>query len=106
MKNSTVLLMILLSAAITFLLRLTPFALFGGKKELAPVIRYLGKVLPYSIMAVLVVYCLKGIRTGVTADNIFMIVSAAVTAGIHLWKKNTILSIFVGTVCYMILIRL
>jgi branched-subunit amino acid transport protein AzlD len=105
MKTSTILLMILIPALITFLLRLTPFVLFGGKKEISPFVKRIGEKLPYSIMAALIIYCLKGVRTGVNPENTVTIVSVIVVAVVHLWRKNTILSIFVGTVCYMVLLR-
>ncbi len=60
-RHTYVLVTILICALCTQLTRWLPFLLFGGKKEVPRLIRYLGAVLPAAIMAVLVVYCLKGI---------------------------------------------
>lgn len=105
MSNRQILWMILLPALITFGLRLLPFLLFGRKRELTPLINYLGETLPYAIMATLVVYCLKALQTGISGTNVATVIAVAVVAAIHLWRKNTILSITLGTICYMLLIR-
>ena len=54
-----VLAMILIIALVTAALRFAPFFIFSGNKPVPEFIPYLGRVLPYSIMAMLVVYCLK-----------------------------------------------
>ena len=82
-----------------------PFLLFGGKQQLPELIRYLGTVLPPAIMAVLIVYCLKGVTPLTWPHGLPELIASAVTAGAHLWKKNTLISIFTGTLCYMILIQ-
>lgn len=92
-------------ATVTMLLRFLPFWIFGGKKETPPLITYLGKVLPYAIMAMLVVYCLKGIRLTESPYGLPELLSCAVVAGLHIWKRNTMLSIAGGTACYMLLVQ-
>lgn len=92
-------------ALCTILTRALPFLLLGGKKQIPKTIQYLGKVLPPAIMAILVVYCLKGINLLQGTHGIPELLSVAVVATLHLWKKNTLLSIGAGTVCYMILIQ-
>lgn len=92
-------------AAVTMLLRFLPFWIFGGEKETPPLITYLGKVLPYAIMAMLVVYCLKGIRLTESPYGLPELLSCAVVAGLHIWKRNTMLSIAGGTACYMLLVQ-
>ena len=67
--------------------------------------QYLGKYLPPVIMGTLIVYCFKNVNFLAFPNGIAELVSVAVTAGLHIWKKNTLLSIGAGTVCYMILIR-
>ena len=89
----------------TMLTRFLPFLLFPNSSKTPKFIRYLGKVLPYAVMAALVVYCLKDLREGLTPEAICMIPAVLVVTAVHLWKRNTVLSIFVGTVCYMVLIR-
>lgn len=82
-----------------------PFALFGGKKEVPKFIKYLGDVLPVAILGILIVYCLRDFEKGSINYILPQIIAVALTAGIHLWKKNTLLSIAVGTIGYMLLIH-
>ena len=60
----------------------------------------------FAIMAVLVVYCLKSIPTGNLKENLELLAAVLLVAGLHLTKKNTVLSISVGTVFYMVLVHL
>lgn len=92
-------------AICTYLERAFPFLIFRGK-EVPEIIRYLGRVLPMAIMATLVMYCLKGITFSSVAGFAPMLIASAVTALLHLWKRNTMLSIFGGTVCYMVLVQM
>lgn len=96
------LLIILVCAVITFGERALPFFLFR-KGEVPGPIQYLGKVLAPAIMMTLVFYCLRGISFSDAAEFAPQLVAAAVTAGLHLWKRNTMLSIVGGTVTCMIL---
>lgn len=100
------LLIIFVVSICTILLRALPFLIFGGKKEVPQTIQYLGKVLPPAIMAVLVVYCLRSVSILEGNHGIPEFVSVFLVAGLHLWKKNILLSIGLGTICYMILIQL
>lgn len=92
-------------ALCTLFERAFPFLIFRGK-EVPEIIRYLGRVLPMAIMATLVMYCLKGISFSSAAGFAPMLIASAVTAILHIWKRNTMLSIFGGTVCYMILVQM
>ena len=91
-------------AVCTFGERLLPFLIFR-KGEIPSLIRYLGKVLPLAIMATLVVYCLRGTSFDTYANFMPQIVAVAVTVVLHLWKGNTLLSVFGGTVTYMCLVQ-
>lgn len=88
-------------AAVTQLLRFLPFGIFS--KGTPATILYLGKVLPAAIMGMLVVYCLKGTSFTGKTHGIPEIAAVLLTAGLHKWKHNTLLSIIAGTGCYMIL---
>ena len=99
------LLIIIVASLCTILLRALPFLIFGGKKELPQTIQNLGKVLPPAIMAVLVVYCLRGVSFLEGNHGIPELISVLLVAGLHIWKKNILLSIGLGTICYMILIQ-
>ena len=89
----------------TILERGLPFLVFR-KGEIPSLIRYLGKVLPLAIMATLVVYCLRGTTFDSVANFIPQIVAVVVTVILHLWKRNTLISVFGGTAVYMCLLQL
>ncbi len=95
---------VLVTAGVTILLRFLPFLVFQGKTPKA--ILYLGKVLPCAIMAMLVVYCLKGMSFVAFPFALPEIISVLTVVLLHKWKHNTLISIPVGTVIYMILIRI
>lgn len=97
-------LIIAVCAFCTVLERALPFLIFRGK-EVPDVIRYLGGVLPMAIMATLVIYCLKGISFTSAAGFVPQCIACAVTVILHLWRKNSMLSIFGGTIVYMLLIQ-
>lgn len=90
----------------TVLLRAFPFLVFGAKKEVPRMVQYLGAVLPASIMAVLVVYCLRSIHFTAMSQWLPAILSSFLVVGLHLWKKNILLSIALGTICYMIFVQI
>lgn len=98
-------LVITLVALITFLLRFAPFALFGRKRQMPALIEYLGKYLPPAIMAILIVYCLKTVSLTAAPHGLPELISVAVVTGLHLWKRNFLISIAGGTICYMLLIQ-
>lgn len=105
MSDYRVLLLIAVMALVTMAIRFAPFIIFNGKKT--PVyIEYLGKYLPYSIIGMLVVYCLKGISMVNKPYGAPEFIAVAVTALLHIWKRNTLISIVAGTVCYMLLRQL
>lgn len=97
--------MILIIALVTAALRFIPFLIFNGNKPIPRFVEYLGRVLPYSIMAMLVVYCLKGISFRKASFGLPEIISVVIVVVLHIWKRNTLLSIIGGTVCYMLLIQ-
>ena len=101
-QSNYVLITILVCALCTQVTRWLPFLLFGGKKEVPGLVRYLGTILPAAILALLVVYCMKVI----TPYGLPELISVAVVVGLHLWKGNTLASIALGTLCYMMLVQL
>ena len=98
-------LIIVVAGAVPLLIRLLPFLIFNGKRETPPYIIYLGKVLPYAIMGMLVIYCLRGISFTAAANFLPELIACAVVVLAHVWKRNTLLSIISGTVCYMLLVQ-
>ena len=97
---------VLITAGVTIALRFAPFMIFGEGRKTPPLVAYLGKVLPYAIMGMLVVYCLKNITFAAAPFGIPELIGCALVALLHIWKRNTLISIGVGTVCYMLLVQL
>lgn len=93
-------------SAVTLALRFLPFLIFRENRKTPAIIEYLGKVLPCAIMGMLVVYCLKDVTLSSAVGWLPQFIGCAVVAGLHIWKRNTLLSIGVGTVCYMLLVQL
>lgn len=93
-------------ALVTAALRFLPFLIFGENRTTPPLITYLGQVLPFAIMGMLVIYCLKDVSFLSGSFGIPEIIGCAVVAALHVWKRNTLLSIGAGTVCYMLLVQL
>lgn len=92
-------------AIVTALLRFLPFILFDHGDRLPKWVSYLGKVLPPAVMSMLLVYCLRGIDITVYNHGIPELICVGVTVLLHIWKRNTLLSIGVSTVLYMIIIQ-
>jgi len=105
--NTTIhaVLIILIASICTILTRVAPFLLFGGKKELPGIIKYLGTILPSAIMATLIVYCLRNSISIQPLRGLPEILSILVVILLHIWKRNTLISIAGGTAVYMLLIR-
>lgn len=98
-------LIIAVSALVTIALRFLPFLIFGENRRTPPLIAFLGQILPYAIMGMLVVYCLKDVSLTSSPFGIPEAIGCAVVAGLHVWKRSTLLSIGAGTVCYMLLVQ-
>lgn len=99
-------LIIAVVSLVTMALRFAPFVIFGENRKTPAVISYLGKVLPYAIMGMLVVYCLKGIDFTASPWGLPELLGCGAVAALHIWKRNTLLSVGGGTVLYMILVQL
>ncbi len=89
----------------TMLTRFLPFLIFRASKPTPKYIVYLGKVLPGAIFAMLVVYCLRNVSVTHYSYGLPEALGIAVTAGLHLWKHQMLLSIAGGTICYMLLLQ-
>ena len=96
---------IAVTALVTVGLRFLPFLIFGENRKTPPIISYLGQVLPFAIMGMLVVYCLKDVSLTAAPFGIPEILGCITVALLHIWKRNTLLSIGAGTVIYMILVQ-
>lgn len=98
-------LIIIIVSITTFATRVIPFLLFPKGKEIPPLIKYLGAVLPPAVIGMLVIYCLKSVNLFVYPHAAPELIAAAVVVVLHIWKRNNLLSIGVGTVLYMFLIQ-
>lgn len=92
-------------AFVTLFLRSLPFLLFSGKRKTPAFITYLSNVLPYAIMGMLVVYCLRNTNLLAAPHGLPELIACGAVALLHLWKRNTLLSIAFGTVLYMFLVQ-
>lgn len=99
-------LLVTVAVLVTMATRFLPFLIFGEKRKTPLVIEYLGTVLPCAIMGMLVVYCLKDVSFLSAPFGLPELLSCAVVAALHVWKRNSLLSIGGGTVCYMLLVQL
>ncbi|MBQ4506941.1 MAG: branched-chain amino acid transporter permease [Firmicutes bacterium] len=91
--------------AATMLTRFLPFAVFSSGKPAPRIVMYLGRVLPPAIFSMLVVYCLRSVDLMSDSHGLPELIAVLVTAGVHLWRRQTLLSIVAGTACYMILLQ-
>lgn len=96
---------IAVASIVTMLIRAFPFAVFGGDKKRPAVIDYLADVLPYAIMGMLVVYYLKNVSLVTAPHGLSELIACVLVVLLHLWKRNTLLSIIAGTAAYMFLIQ-
>ena len=90
----------------TVLTRFLPFLIFPAGRPTPRYIQYLGKVLPSAVFGLLVIYCLKNVSLFSGSHGIPELLSIAVVVLLHLWKRQMLLSIAGGTVCYMALVQL
>ena len=93
-------------AIVTIALRFLPFLIFGEKRKIPEAVLYLGKVLPYAIMGMLVVYCLRSIPEESFKAGATQLFACTVVVVLHLWKRNTLISIIGGTAVYMMLVQM
>lgn len=89
----------------TQLTRFVPFLIFNEHRKTPAFVQYLGKVLPGAIFSMLVVYCLRSVSFRRYSYGLPKLIGIFITAGLHLWKRNMLLSIAAGTITYMLLIR-
>lgn len=106
MSNVHSVLLIVVISFVTMLLRFLPLWVFGNGKQTPQLVQYLGKVLPYAIMGMLVVFCLKGVSLTSAPFGLPELIASAVVVGLHVWKRNTPFSIVGGTVVYMLLVQM
>ena len=95
--------MVVLGTAVT---RFLPFLLFPAGRPTPKYVQYLGKVLPAAVFGLLVVYSLKDVSILTGSHGIPELISILLVIILHVWKRQMLLSIAGGTVCYMLLVQL
>lgn len=105
MSDLQVFIIVIVIAAITFLTRALPFALFTKTQASHPYISFLGRYLPMAIIGMLVVYCFKDISPLKPPYAVSELVATLTVLLLHLYKRNLLLSIVAGTGIYMLLIQ-
>ena len=96
---------ILVMAAVTFLTRALPFLLFDRGEHPPKLVLYLGQVLPPAIIAMLIVYCLRGMSFAAPSGWVPALLAGAAAVALHVWKGNDLVSIFGATGLYMVLVQ-
>ncbi|MCI5869996.1 MAG: branched-chain amino acid transporter permease [Dorea sp.] len=89
----------------TMLTRFLPFLLFPADKPTPKYVQYLGNVLPAAVFGLLIVYCLKNVSLFSGSRGLPELISIAFVVGLHYWKRQMLLSIAGGTICYMLLVQ-
>lgn len=92
-------------AAVTFLTRALPFALFRNPEKVPRFVLFLGDALPFAAMGMLVVYCLKTVSVFCWPCGLPELIAVSAVVLLHRWKHNTFLSVGAGTVLYMLLVQ-
>ncbi len=106
MNNTYTALAIAVIALTTALLRFLPFMVFSRGKKTPQFVLWLGRALPFAVMGMLVVYCLKGVSFVTSPFGIPELISCAVVVALHIWKRNSVLSIAGGTALYILIVNL
>lgn len=89
----------------TVVMRFLPFLAFGSGRQTPEFVRYLGRALPSAVFGMLVVYSLKDVSVVSGSHGAPEAIAIAVTVGLHLWKRQMLLSIAGGTIVYMLLVQ-
>ena len=106
MTNFEIIITVLILSCATVLTRALPFLIFSRMKSPPKIISYLGRALPPAIFALLLVYCLKNVNFIASPHGIPEIIALIIVVVLHLWRRNMLLSIGVGTISYMLLVQL
>jgi len=99
------LIVIAIMAIGTAITRFLPFLLFRDAASAPRYVNYLGKILPAATVGLLVVYCLRHIQFTSAPHGLAEAIAILVVALLHIWKRNTLLSVVSGTASYMLLVQ-
>lgn len=102
-KHAMIILLVM--GIVTLATRILPVLIFGRNENVPDYIMYLGRVVPYTAMGLLIVYCLKDVSLTEAPHGLPEAISLAAVSISYIWKRNTILSVVIGTVLYMLLVQ-
>ena len=105
MRATEILIMIAVMAAVTLATRALPFIVFPANRKTPQAVLYLGRVLPFAIIGMLIVYCLRTVEPLGATHGLPELISIAVVAALYLWRKNSLIAVGAGTVLYMVLVQ-
>ena len=105
LSTKEALILIAFIAVATFSTRALPFLLFPPHKKTPAFIGYLGKMLPYATIGMLLVYCLKDVSLIDGSHGLPEAIAILAITAVHLWKRNILLSVGGGTIFYMFLVQ-
>lgn len=100
--NGYIAVLVVVSAAVTWALRALPFAALAPLRH-SRLVTYLGVHMPVGVMLILAIYTVQTVAGETTLQRLWLVVAVGVTAGLHLWRGNAVLSILAGTACYVVL---
>lgn len=100
------LIIMVVMGVVTLATRIIPVLVFGRNEKVPEFVLYLGKVIPYTAMGLLIVYCLRDVSIVQGTHGLPELVALAAVTGTYLWKRNAIVSIIIGTVLYMVLLQM
>ncbi len=89
----------------TMLTRFLPFLIFPAGRPTPKYVQYLGRVLPSAVFGLLIRYCLKNVSIFTGSRGLPELIAIVLVIILHLWKRQMLLSIAGGTVCYMLLVQ-
>ena len=105
MTSSQMMMTVLVVAAGTMLTRFLPFLVFPANKKTPEYVQFLGRTLPFATIGMLVVYCLRGVAPAVYPHALPELITVIVVVALHIWRRNTLISVGVGTLLYMLLVQ-
>lgn len=100
------LILVAIIAAVTIALRAIPFLIFPEGRAVPKLVTRLSNVLPAAVIGMLVIYCVRGIDVQTAPFGLPELIAVGVVIICHVWRRNTLVSILTGTVCYMLLIQI
>lgn len=104
MTPKQILIACIVMGVINLIIRLAPFAIFNGK-ETPKVIVWLGEYLPYAVIGMLLVYCFRNVTFTSWGGFLPELIAGIVVAVSYLWKRNSLISVVGGTLCYVLLVQ-